>query len=86
MSCIIFLLTMFQIVNCLNEWELGYEVRTPFTGDRYESVHKAMVSLIGELEKHDYHGAKLENLLKKVATDGGSVLFLPPFFCIDFHC
>ena len=72
-SCIIFLLTMFQIINCLNEWELGYQVMIPFTGDRYDSVHKAMVSLIDELEQHDYHGAKLKRLLKKIATDGWSV-------------
>jgi hypothetical protein len=68
-----------QIVNCLNEWELGYEVKIAFSGDRYESVHQAFMDLIDELESNEYHGAKLRALLKRIATDSRSVIII---FCI----
>jgi hypothetical protein len=68
----------------LNEWEHGYEITTAFTGDRYESVYEAMLSLIDKLEEDDYHGAKLEVLLKNIALDGRSVEFLPCSHCINF--
>ena len=74
-----YILTTFQIINCLHEYELGTEVTTPFTGDRYESIYQAMVGLIEELEKHAYHGAKLEKLLEKIATDGQCVKFMKLF-------
>jgi hypothetical protein len=48
-------------------------VKIPFTGDRYESVHQAMLSLIDDVEHHEYHGKKLKTLLKKIATEGRSV-------------
>lgn len=48
-------------------------MKIPFTGDRYESVHQAMVTLIDNVEHHDYHGKKLQILLKKIATEGRSV-------------
>jgi hypothetical protein len=41
----------------------------PFTGDQYESVHKAMMALIRQLEGHDYHGPKFSKLLRDIATD-----------------
>jgi hypothetical protein len=66
-----------QIVNCLHEWELGYEVKIPFSGDRYESVHQAFINLIDRTESHEYHGVKLRALLKKIA-DGQSVFFCYP--------
>jgi hypothetical protein len=28
---------------CLNEWEYGYEIKTAFTDDQYESVYEAIV-------------------------------------------
>jgi hypothetical protein len=75
------LIALQQIVNCFNEWELGYEVKTAFTGERYESVHQAFIGLIGELEADEYHGTKLKVLLKNIAMDGRSVdFFLPPYF------
>ena len=77
---------MFQIVNCLQEWEQGYEVKIPFTGDQYESVHQAMISLIDTVEKHGYHGPKLETLLKRIATEGRSVKTFSIFSCTDSHC
>jgi hypothetical protein len=61
---------VFQIVNCLHEWHLGYEVKAPFTGARYQSVHEAMICLMGKLEQHDYHGPKLTKLLEGIANDG----------------
>jgi hypothetical protein len=48
-------------------------VKIPFTGDRYESVHQAMLSLIDDVEHHEYHGKKLKTLLKKIPTEGRSV-------------
>ena len=65
-----------QIVNCLNEWETGSEVKIPFAGDKYESVHGAILALIGQLEQNDYHGAKLQAMLQSVAIDGKYVEFL----------
>ena len=64
-----------QIVNCLNEWVLGYEVKIPFAGDRYESVYKAMLTLIDEIDVNEYHGAKLEALPQCIASDGWLVAF-----------
>ncbi|KAF8224532.1 hypothetical protein L208DRAFT_479768 [Tricholoma matsutake] len=52
------------IVNSLSEWVQGYEVKIPLTGDQYESVYEAMLTLI---EGNDYHGAKLEALLRRIA-------------------
>lgn len=48
-------------------------MKIPFTGDRYESVHQKMVSLIDHLEENEYHGRKLKLFLKKVAVEGRSV-------------
>jgi hypothetical protein len=62
-----FLLTIFQIVNCLHEWTLGHLVKTPFTGDWYKSIYKAIICLIDKIEEHNYHGDKLKELLKGVA-------------------
>ena len=73
-----------QIVNCLNEYEGGFEIKIPFTGDQYESVHAAMLSLIKQLWEHDYHGPKLVVLCEKIATEGQSVAFLSPSYCPDF--
>lgn len=82
--CFFFRSSHRQILNCLNEHEGGYEVKIPFTGDRYESVHAAMLSLINQLQTHNYHGEKLVALLEKIATEGRSVTFLPPSYCTDF--
>jgi hypothetical protein len=56
----------------------------PFCGDRYESIYQAMVSLMDELEKNAYHGAKLKALLKEIATDGRLVDLITPFHSTDF--
>ena len=45
-------------------------VKAPFTGDRYYSIHQAMVSLIDGVEEHEYHGAKLNKLLQRIAIEG----------------
>ena len=44
-------------------------MKVPFTGERYESVQQAMVSLIEQLERHEYHGPKFKKLCKRIATD-----------------
>lgn len=59
-----------QIVNCLHEWSLGHLTKTAFIGNRYESVYEAMICLIEKIEENDYHGDKLQALLKGVAKDG----------------
>ncbi|KAM6491219.1 hypothetical protein JOM56_013458 [Amanita muscaria] len=58
------------IVNCLREWEGGFETKTGFTGDQYKSVHQEMVTLILKLKKNEYHGRKFDQLLKWIATEG----------------
>jgi hypothetical protein len=58
-GCCFFGLSQQQIVNCLNEYKGSFEIKIPFTGDQYESVHATMLSLIEQLQKHDYHGPKL---------------------------
>ena len=42
-----------------------------------------MLSLIEQLQEHDYHGAKLVALLENIAIEGWSVGFLPPSSCTD---
>jgi hypothetical protein len=42
-----------------------------------------MLSLIEQLQEHDYHGAKLEALLENIAIEGRSVGFSPPSSCTD---
>lgn len=59
----------FKIVNCLHEWKLGFRSGVPFTGEQYESVHQAMIDLMNELERHNYHGPKFKKLLREIATD-----------------
>ena len=84
-----FLLSIFfgsshwQILNCLNEFDSGYKTKILFTGDWYESVHAAMLSLIEQLQEHDYHGVKLKALLENIAMEEQSVGFSPPSSCID---
>lgn len=59
-----------QIVNCLEEWESGSFRSLPFTGTRYEAVHKVMMELISKVEEDGYHGRKFRKLLKAIATSG----------------
>lgn len=76
-----------KIVNCLDEYKFGYEMTLPFSGEHYESVHQAMMSLISELEEHDYHAPKFRKLLKRIATDARQFvnLFLCPRYT-NFRC
>lgn len=62
--------SLLQIVNCLEEWQTGTLVKIPFSGDRYETVYKDMVSLIKTIEDNPYHGRKLRSQLSAIATDG----------------
>jgi hypothetical protein len=79
-ECYFFGLSQQQIVNCLNKYKGDFEIKIPFTGEQYKSVHTAMLSLIEQLWGHDYHGPKLVVLCEKIATEGQSVGFLPPYY------
>ena len=59
-----------QIVNCLEEWGSGLFQAMSFTGARYEVVHERMMELMLTVEKDKYHGRKLRQLLKSIATTG----------------
>lgn len=83
---IYFYLPPFKNIHCLYEWKFGYEVKVPFTGEQYESVLQAMVSLMEQLDGHKYHGLKFKKLCKRIATDSQKYGYL--FHCLscaDFH-
>jgi hypothetical protein len=54
----------------LEEWGSGLFNPIPFTGARYEVVHETMMELISKVEMDNYHGRKLRQLLKGIATTG----------------
>ncbi|KAH8995618.1 hypothetical protein EDB92DRAFT_1814512 [Lactarius akahatsu] len=58
------------VTNCLHEWESGTHRLINFAGDTYESVYNLMAALIDRMLKHDYHGTKLQVLLKQITTEG----------------
>ncbi|KAH9008670.1 hypothetical protein EDB85DRAFT_2164010 [Lactarius pseudohatsudake] len=58
------------ISNCLSEWESGIQVPIQFTGRVYEPVYVAMMDLIKETMRNEYHGRKLLALLKRIAKEG----------------
>ena len=81
-----FYLQHFKIVNCLHEWRFGHESVVPFTGEQYDSVHRAMMTLIDMLEDHEYHGPKFRRLLRKIASDAQrSVICLFVFALLIFN-
>ncbi|KAH9170180.1 hypothetical protein EDB89DRAFT_1907927 [Lactarius sanguifluus] len=58
------------ISNCLSKWESGIQQTINLTSHNYEPVYIAMLGLINDTLQNDYHGRKLQDLLKRIAKDG----------------
>ncbi|KAH9167798.1 hypothetical protein EDB89DRAFT_2074550 [Lactarius sanguifluus] len=67
-ACLIMVFTC--IVNCLDEWESGYQVKVPFTGDAYRSRYSLIAGLADDVMGNAYHGQRLRARLRKIAADG----------------
>lgn len=63
-------LTNLQIICCLNKYKTGSRVNVDFTGDCYEDVFKTMSDTIDLVDAHDYHGQKLHDFLRSLASNG----------------
>ncbi|KAH9172291.1 hypothetical protein EDB89DRAFT_2069955 [Lactarius sanguifluus] len=67
-ACLIMAFTC--IVNCLDEWESGYLVKVPFTGDAYGPRYSLIAGLADDVLGNAYHGKRLRVRLRKIAADG----------------
>ncbi|KAH9165647.1 hypothetical protein EDB89DRAFT_2076601 [Lactarius sanguifluus] len=67
-ACLIMAFTC--IVNCLDEWESGYLVKVPFTGDAYGPRYSLIAGLADDVLGNAYHGKRLRARLRKIAADG----------------
>ncbi|KAH9164867.1 hypothetical protein EDB89DRAFT_1911835 [Lactarius sanguifluus] len=59
-----------NIVNCLDEWESGYLVKVPFTGDAYGPRYSLIAGLADDVLGNAYHRKRLRARLRKIAADG----------------